>query len=282
MVKINEVEIVEFKFEVRNMGSIDGNKAVYNIGYVEGAVSEVTKYAIVIKTDQGHRGEYVMHWGGTAASMAQTVGLAGNLIGRNPYHREQIYDDFKREMRQHDHMGQGAIDIALWDLAGKSYGASVAQMLGGYRDRIKAYASTYHGDHNGGLDSKEAFADFAEACFDMGYRAFKLHGWKDGDSQIEAANVLNVRKQMGDRMVLMLDPCCELRTFADALLCWPRLRRGKLLLVRRSVPRLRNLGIRAQDFARKAENPAVADRVCPRHRTQGGFHRRRRYGFPAR
>lgn len=217
MVKINEVEIVEFKFEIKNMGSIDGNKAVYNIGYIEGAVSEITKYAIIIKTDEGHQGEYVMHWGGTASSMAQTVALAGNLIGRNPYHREQIYDDFKREMRQHDHMGQGAIDIALWDLAGKSYGASVAQLLGGYRDKIKAYASTYHGDHNGGLDCKEAYADFAEQCYDMGYRAYKVHGWKDGEANIEAANVLNVRKQMGDRMVLMLDPCCELRTFADAL-----------------------------------------------------------------
>ena len=31
-------------------------------------------------------------------------------------------------------------------------------MLGGYRKRLPAYASTYHGDRNGGLDSKEAFA----------------------------------------------------------------------------------------------------------------------------
>ncbi len=217
MTKITEVEIVEFKFEVQNMGSIDGNKAVYNIGYSKGAVSEVSKYAIIVKADDGSQGEYVMNWAGTGVSMAQTVALAGNLIGRNPYHREQIYDDFKRELRQHDHMGQGAIDIALWDLAGKSYGASVAQMLGGYRDRIKTYSSTYHGDHNGGLDSKEAFADFGQACYEMGFRAYKIHGWKDGNAAIEAQNVLHNRKALPDDMVLMLDPCCELRTFSDAL-----------------------------------------------------------------
>lgn len=217
MSKISEVEIIEFSFEMQNMGSIDGNKAVYNIGYRKGAVARLTKYAIIIRSDDGASGEYVMNWGGTGPSMAQTIGLAGNLIGRNPFHREQIFDDFKREMRQHDHMGQGAIDIALWDLAGKSYGASISELLGGYREKIKAYASTYHGDRAGGLDCKEAYVDFANACRDIGYRAFKVHGWKDGDAVEEAENVLHLRKSVGNGMVLMLDPCCELRTLADAL-----------------------------------------------------------------
>ena len=62
-------------------------------------------------------------------------------------------------------MGHGPLDIALWDLAGKKYGTSVARLLGGFRTRLPTYASTYHGqDQPGGLDSPEAFADFAEAC----------------------------------------------------------------------------------------------------------------------
>jgi L-alanine-DL-glutamate epimerase-like enolase superfamily enzyme len=73
-----------------------------------------------------------------------------------------------------------AVDIALWDLAGKKLNASVCELLGGYRKRLPAYASTYHGDHNGGLSSKEAFADFAQQCYEMGYRAFKIHGWNEG------------------------------------------------------------------------------------------------------
>ena len=89
-------------------------------------------------------------------------------------------------------MGHGPLDIALWDLAGKKYGASIAELLGGYRKRLPAYASTYHGDRSGGLDTKEAFGDFARACHELGYRAFKIHGWNEGDKREEAANVLHV------------------------------------------------------------------------------------------
>ena len=70
-------------------------------------------------------------------------------------------------------MGHGPLDIALWDLAGKKYGTPVSRLLGGYRNRLPAYASTYHGDRNGGLDSKEAFAEFALQCRQIGYRAYK-------------------------------------------------------------------------------------------------------------
>ena len=41
-----------------------------------------------------------------------------------------IFDDLQREARAYDHMGHGALDIALWDLAGKRYGVSVARLLG--------------------------------------------------------------------------------------------------------------------------------------------------------
>jgi len=86
-----------------------------------------------------------------------------------------------------------------------------------YRKKLPAYVSTYHGDHEGGLDCKEAYADFAEQCCNLGYRAFKIHGWNDGNARREAENVLHCAKVVGERMTLMLDPACELRTFADAL-----------------------------------------------------------------
>ena len=218
MSRITEVEIVEFSFTARNLGqSADNAQAVYNIGYKPNASLELTKFAVAIRSDDGAEGEYVVQWGGTRATMAQTLSLAPNLLGRDPDQRELIWNEMKRELRQHDGMGIGPIDIALWDLAGKRFGASVSQLLGGFRTRLKAYASTYHGDRNGGLDSPQAFADFAERCHGLGYRAFKLHGWHDGDAREEAANVLHVAKVVGDRMTLMLDPANELRTFADAL-----------------------------------------------------------------
>ncbi len=85
MSRINQVEVVEFSFEARNLGpAYDDAQAVYNIGYKPDSSLQLTKYAVVIRTDDGARGEYVAHWGGTRTSMAQTVLLAPNLLGRDP------------------------------------------------------------------------------------------------------------------------------------------------------------------------------------------------------
>lgn len=216
MSKIDRVEVHEFEFEVPNLGAVGGH-GVGALGYLRGAKARLSKFAVVIRTDNGLSGEYVTHWVASRSALGQTLMLAPYLIGRQAEQRELIYDDLKRQARQFDHMGHGPIDIALWDLAGKKLGVSVSELLGGYRSRLPAYASTYHGDRNGGLSSKEAFADFAVQCFEMGYRAFKIHGWNDGDKRAEAANVSHVRERVGERMELMLDPACELRTFADAL-----------------------------------------------------------------
>jgi L-alanine-DL-glutamate epimerase-like enolase superfamily enzyme len=219
MSRISKVEIHVFQFDAHNLGFTRG-QGVGAFGYQQGSKIRVTKYATVIMTANGLRGEYVALWVASASSLGQTLMLAPYLIGYEAEAREQIYDDLKRQARQFDHMGHGPIDIALWDLAGKKLGASVSELLGGYRKRLPAYASTFHGDRSTtgrGLNNKEAFADFAESCYQLGYRAFKIHGWNEGDKHEEAANVLHVRKVIGEKMELMLDPACELRTFADAL-----------------------------------------------------------------
>jgi L-alanine-DL-glutamate epimerase-like enolase superfamily enzyme len=216
MSKINYVEIHEFAYEVENLGP-ETKDGIFNICYKPGHKLAVSKYAITINTDDGCRGEYVTHWVGTKSALAQSMMLAPYLIGQDPEERESIFDVFKQEIRMYDHMGHGPLDIALWDLAGKKYNCSVSKLLGGYRKRLPAYASTYHGDRNGGLDSKEAFVSFAEQCYDLGYRGFKIHGWYNSDPREEADNVRYMGKKMGDRMTLMIDPACELRTFADAL-----------------------------------------------------------------
>ncbi len=157
MSRIDGIEVHEFTFDVVNLGlETDSEKLVYNIGYKPNATLTLSKYAVVVKTDDGLRGEYVTHWVGTKAALAQTLMLAPALLGRDAEEREGIYDDFKREIRQYDHMGHGPLDIALWDLAGKKYGTSVSRLLGGFRKRLPAYASTYMGDRRGGLDSTSA------------------------------------------------------------------------------------------------------------------------------
>ena len=214
MSTITSVTIIDFTFEGKN---IQQTGAGHRIGYKKGGKTTFVKNMVVIETGDGLRGEYVTNWAASPATRGEMEMLAPFLLGRNAFEREEIYDDLKRELRQWSGLGHGPLDIALWDLAGKHYGASIAELLGGYRTRLPVYASTYHGDREGGLDSKEAFADFARQCYELGYRAFKAHGWHEGNAREEAENVLHLAAAVGSDMVLMLDPACQLRRFADAL-----------------------------------------------------------------
>ena len=54
-----------------------------------------------------------------------------------------------------------------------------------------------HGDRNGGLDSPQAYADFALQCKDMGYKGFKIHGWGDYRIEEEIATIKAVREAVG-------------------------------------------------------------------------------------
>ena len=216
---IDRVELHAFTFEVANLGlGVHPAAGVGNMVYQPGSSLTASRFAVRIDCADGACGEYVTHWVGTPAALAQAQMLAPNLIGRDPERRELIWDDLKRELRAYDHMGHGPLDIALWDLVGKRYGASVATLLGAFRERLPTYASTYHGQvEPGGLDTPEAFADYAVQCREAGFHGFKIHGWHDGDARREARTVLGVREAVGPDMRVMVDPACQLRTFLDAL-----------------------------------------------------------------
>ncbi|WP_345817301.1 enolase C-terminal domain-like protein (plasmid) [Paraburkholderia sp. PREW-6R] len=216
MSKISKVDIFDFEYEVQNLAATTENTHNH-VAYRKGGRMKLSKYAIVLETDDGARGEYVAMWGGTRPALAQSIMLAPDLLGRDPSMREEIYDEFKRKLHHFDHMGHGPVDIALWDLAGKQLNASISTMLGSYRTRLKAYASTFHGDRAGGLDSPQAYGEFAVRCREMGYRGYKIHGWFDGNPREEAAAILATRKAVGNEMDLMYDGACDLKTFADAL-----------------------------------------------------------------
>ncbi len=217
MTKIEWVELRAFEFEAINLGLSSNTSSIGGLSYAPGSRTKLTKYSVEITTIDGCIGRYVLNWGASPSVYGQMQMLAPILIGKHAEERVGIYEELKREARQFDHMGHGPIDIALWDWQGRSLNCSIANLLGSYRKKFPAYASTYHGDRNGGLYCKEAFGDFALECKGMGYKAFKIHGWHDGNAKEEAELVLHVRKVVGDEMTLMLDPACELRTFADAL-----------------------------------------------------------------
>ncbi|SFG85381.1 L-alanine-DL-glutamate epimerase [Halopelagius inordinatus] len=212
---ITRIESTEFRYPLEDVGT-DGHG--FNLSYEPGTTTERKLFALKIHTDEGITGEYI---GGNSPGAAQINTFADYLVGKNPLERERHWSEVKRALRKYDRMGIGPIDIALWDFAGKYYDAPIHELLGTYRTRLPAYASTYHADDNGGLDSPEAYADFAEECRDAGYPGFKIHGWGGSDEardvSREVKTVRAVGERVGDEMDLMVDPACELETFADAL-----------------------------------------------------------------
>lgn len=186
--------------------------------YQKGAELELTKFVAFIETDDGLRGEYAPHYMANAKTCAQVIEMAPLLLGRDAEQRTKIYEDLKIAFRHFDRAGAAALDGALWDLAGKKYGVPIAKLLGGYRDRIPAYASTYPGQTTpGGLDSVGAYADFAQHCLELGYPAFKIHSFWDGTAKGEIDVMTAVRDQVGDKMRLMTDPASSLSGFLEAV-----------------------------------------------------------------
>jgi L-alanine-DL-glutamate epimerase-like enolase superfamily enzyme len=212
--RIVKVEIHEFAYTVDGLGvDSSGNRCV-----MQGASSELRGYALVILTADGGRGEFVpAHSAKSAVVVNQVRNLAPHILGEDAEAREAIFNKLKRLHRHFMAVGHSSLDIALWDLAGKALGRPVWRLLGGYRDRLPTYASTLTGGRQGILDSKEAYADFAEECYGLGFRGYKIHGWGEGDAREEAANLLHVAGRVGDRMALMYDAASELKTFADAI-----------------------------------------------------------------
>jgi L-alanine-DL-glutamate epimerase-like enolase superfamily enzyme len=209
---ITKVDVTEFEYTLNDMGK---EPTISLPVYRKGSTLTTTARIVRVFTDQGVTGEYL---GGSATEYSALPMFIGAVLGRSGLAREAIYNDAKQALRQHARMGMSQVDMALWDLAGKWFEVPVYQLLGEHRRSFPAYASTYCGDREpDGLGSPEAYADFAEQCLGMGYRAFKIHPWQDASIDEHVRLVEAVGKRVGGRMDLMLDPFCAILTFADAV-----------------------------------------------------------------
>jgi L-alanine-DL-glutamate epimerase-like enolase superfamily enzyme len=119
-----------------------------------------------------------------------------SLIGEDPLNREKIWQNNMQRLRYRLNI-VCAIDVALWDLAGKAANMPVHKLLGSFRDKVPAYASSAV------LDSVEAYAEEAVQYKEAGWAAYKIHppGVAVEDIRICEA----VRKAVGDDYRIMLD-----------------------------------------------------------------------------
>src|SRR5437773_1909860 len=115
--------------------------------FTYGEIQAIPGVVVRVSTDEGLEG--IGHALTLAprqkSSLAAAVDeLAGLLIGEDPRRPERV----QRKILA-DGLGTGGVgniaaailDIAVWDLKGKAAGLPLYQLLGGYRDRIRVYAS---------------------------------------------------------------------------------------------------------------------------------------------
>ena len=140
------------------------------------------------------------------------------IIGKDPRQISLLWDILYNGSRAHFAVDRGhvfpilgrrgiticgisGIDIALWDILGKSLGVPVHQLLGGKRrDRMPAYAS-------GGWAPADRITDELQRFLDIGgFKAVKMRvGSADGDLATSVARVRAARKGLGEKIDIMCD-----------------------------------------------------------------------------
>ena len=105
------------------------------------------------------------------ASWRYAMFLKSRILGMNPCNVEMIFKRIK-QFGFHGRQGGGvcAVEMALWDLAGKAYNVPCYQLLGGkYRDKVRLYADTPEG-----RDEADFIARIKTRLDDQGFTFMKM------------------------------------------------------------------------------------------------------------
>ena len=165
---------------------------------------------IEIETDDGIVGYGWCEDGCSAVTPVVENHLVRLLIGQDPFEVEGIYDRLYRGTLPYGRKGIAlqaisAIDIALWDIIGKSTGKAIFELLGGpVRKSIPLYASALH------PVGEDKVREEAQAYVEQGFKAMKCrfpYGPGDGVRGMKANedHIANVRDAVGDDIEIMAD-----------------------------------------------------------------------------
>jgi L-alanine-DL-glutamate epimerase-like enolase superfamily enzyme len=155
---------------------------------------------VTIRTDQGLEGHAFLGSASRAGSVDAKIVtgvLKPMLIGKDPFDRELLFEHMWQRARLFALRAIGALDVALWDLAGKAADIPIHKLMGGFRSSVPAYASSAV------LPSAQAYADEAAAFRERGWTAYKIHPptrWREDIAICE-----QVRRAVDDDYRLMLD-----------------------------------------------------------------------------
>src|ERR1700761_732237 len=153
---------------------------------------------VTVETDAGIIG---IGEGGSKDTLSQS---AGRLIGRDPQHIEQLWQDMNRAFfypaGREKTDAIGALDLALWDIKGKVQGLPVHQLLGGM---VRNYCECYNtAGKIPGVTKDTPIKERARLTIEAGYRAFRF-----GASEAPANGTYSTR----ERITHMREECAQVR-----------------------------------------------------------------------
>jgi len=160
-----------------------------------------------IVTNSGLEGNYTLasrYWHPNWSNQGWLEFAKGACTGKSVLDLPTLTSQWVPEKRR---VGQSsyasAIDNCLWDILGKAVGLPVYRILGAYRNRVMAYASS---QHHATIDE---FVQEVQKSKTEGFKGYKIHppspnGGHDYKLDIEVCRA--VRKAAGDDFSLMHDP----------------------------------------------------------------------------
>ena len=200
-----EVYVVDLRQDTPYLGGLREGERVNSAGYFvrrgNRTVYPRDNRSLVVRvmTEGGVEG-----WGETYGLVAPkaTAHIINDLlsvfvVGRDPAQREDVHDELYDLMRVRGYTGGfyldalAAVDIALWDVAGKRAGLSVSRLLGDRRrDSIPAYVS---GLPKATLPER---CDLAASWCERGFDSFKFAAPVADDGPV--AELRALRDRLGD------------------------------------------------------------------------------------
>jgi len=175
-------------------------------GWSQGWASHRFSLLVKITTDDG-----LVGWGESVISRSQPLiddMLAPLIIGQDPLNRVGIWERmFSCFYLGNCAVGFGAcamsaIDIALWDLAGKALGCPVSELLGGrVRDKVAVYATGLYYTKD---ETPETLCAEAQGYIHAGVKVLqtKIGGLPIGK---DVSRVASLREAIGPNIELMVD-----------------------------------------------------------------------------
>lgn len=142
---------------------------------------------VTVETDAGITG---IGEGGARDTVEES---AGRLIGKDPEHIEQLWQDMSRSFfyppGREKEDAIGALDLALWDIKGKVLNVPVHELLGGM---VRNYCECYNtAGKIPGVEPGMSIRDRARLTIEAGYRAFRM-----GAADAPINTVYNTRERV--------------------------------------------------------------------------------------